>query len=73
MPNVIVRLNYQALGQTTQAAIETLTSEIAERCGDGYVGDVIWTDRPHGAVRAVTRKAHVDNARNNTILKAAQG
>ena len=36
----------------------------------GYVGDVIRTDRPHGAVRAVTRHAKRSNAKHNTLLKS---
>lgn len=73
MSNVVVKLNMDALGAATQGAIEELTAKIATRCGSGYFGDVIWTDRPHGAVRATTYKARLDNARHNTLLKAAQG
>lgn len=36
----------------------------------GYVGDVITTDRPHGAVRATTMHARRSNAKHNTLLKA---
>ncbi|KFI49745.1 hypothetical protein [Bifidobacterium biavatii] len=36
----------------------------------GYVGDVIKTDRPHGAVRATTRYAKRSNAKHNTLLKS---
>lgn len=70
---VIVKLNFPNLAATTQGAIEDLTSKITERAGEGYTGDVIWTDRPHGAVRATNYRAKLDNARHNTLLKAAQG
>lgn len=73
MPITKVRLNMQALGKLTQPLIEQTTREIAGRAGEGFVGDVIWTDRPHGAVRATTFKAKRDNAKNNTLLKAVQG
>ena len=53
--------------------IEEKTAEIAARAGKGFVGDVIMTDRPHGAVRAETYKARAKNARENTLLKAVQG
>jgi hypothetical protein len=68
-----LELDYEAIARLTEDAIEQKTQEIAARAGDGYAGDVIWTDRPHGAVRATTYEARVDNARNNTLLKAAQG
>ena len=73
MTNVRLDLDYEAIARLTEDAIEQKTQEIAARAGDGYTGDVIWTDRPHGAVRATTYAARVDNARNNTLLKAAQG
>lgn len=73
MPVVKVSLNMQALGKLTQPLIEQTTREIAGRAGEGFVGDVIWTDRPHGAVRAETPKARASNARHNTLLKAMQG
>lgn len=68
-----VKLNFEALASMTQALIVERTRQIAARAGDGYEGSVIWTDRPHGAVRATTFKAKRGNAKNNTLLKAVQG
>ncbi len=73
MGEVKVKLNMGALSDITRGPITDLTQQIADRCGDGFVGDVIQTDRPHGAVRAVTRAARDRNRRENTILKAALG
>jgi hypothetical protein len=70
---VRLELDYEAIARLTQDVIEEKTQEIAGRAGEGYTGDVIWTDRPHGAVRATTIEARLDNARHNTLLKAAQG
>lgn len=71
--DVRVRLDFKALASMTQDLISQRTLAAAARAGEGYVGDVVWTDRPHGAVRAETRKAREDNARNNTLLKAVYG
>lgn len=68
-----VKLNREALVALTWPMIEEKTAEIAARAGKGFVGDVIMTDRPHGAVRAETYKARAKNARENTLLKAVQG
>ncbi|WP_368388696.1 hypothetical protein [Schaalia turicensis] len=68
-----VKLNREALAALTWPMIEKKTAEIAARAGKGFVGDVIMTDRPHGAVRAETYKARAKNARENTLLKAVQG
>lgn len=68
-----VKLNMEALVALTWPMIEEKTAEIAARAGKGFVGDVIMTDRPHGAVRAETYKARAKNARENTLLKAVQG
>lgn len=68
-----VKLNRETLVALTWPMIEEKTAEIAARAGKGFVGDVIITDRPHGAVRAETYKARAKNARENTLLKAVQG
>lgn len=68
-----VKLDFEALASMTQDLIVERTRQIAARAGDGYEGSVIWTDRPHGAVRAETPKARAQNAKNNTLLKAVQG
>lgn len=36
----------------------------------GYKGDVIKTDRPHGAVWAADKHACASNAKYNTLMKA---
>lgn len=69
--DVKVDLDFPALAAMTKTLINERTRAIAAQAGDGYLGDVIWTDRPHGAVRAITAKAGRDNARHNTLLKAA--
>ena len=58
-----------------RADIERRTRAIAHAAdamqnAKGYVGDVIDTDRPHGAVRAATVHARRSNAKHNTLLKA---
>ena len=73
MGKVKVKLNASALTALTLPAIEQLTQEIAARAGEGFVGDVIITDRPHGAVRAETIQAKTKNAYHNTLLKAMNG
>lgn len=73
MSYVKVEIDFEALARMAEDLINQRTAEIASRAGDGYVGDVIWTDRPHGAVRAGTVKASRSNAKHNTLLKAAQG
>lgn len=71
--NVKVELNFHNLAKATEGVVTQYTDAIAGRAGEGYMGDVIWTDRPHGAVRATTYKARVDNAKHNTLLKAVHG
>ena len=71
MEKVKLFIKFDNLAATTQPLVEDTTSRIASAAGDGYVGSVIWTDRPHGAVRATTYKARRDNYLNNTLLKAA--
>ena len=68
-----VKLNREALATLTRPMIEEKTAEIAARAGKGFVGDVIMTDRPHGAVRAETIQAKRKNAKHNTLLKAMCG
>ncbi|QPK80817.1 hypothetical protein G7Y41_07085 [Schaalia sp. ZJ405] len=67
-----VNLNFQALAEMTSDLVEEKTQEVASRAGEGFIGDVVWTDRPHGAVRASTKDAAQRNARENTLLKAVQ-
>lgn len=76
MKKVKFQINYGALGAATRPHIERLTSQIAQNAGEGFVGDVRpgrgRGHRPHGVVRANTYKAQARNARDNTLLKAAQ-
>lgn len=67
-----VKLNASPLTALTFPAIEQLTQEITARASEGFVGDVIMTDRPHGAVRVETPAARRLNAKENTLLKAVQ-
>lgn len=71
--SVKVKINGDALTALTRGVIEEKTAEIAARAGEGFVGDVILTDRPHGAVRAETYEARLRNARDNVLLKAVLG
>lgn len=70
---VKIELNADTLNALTKPAIEQLTQEIAARAGEGFVGDVIITDRPHGAVRPATVHARRSNLKHNTLLKAVNG
>jgi hypothetical protein len=67
------KLDWKAITEMSRPMITEKVTQIASRCGPGYVGDVITTDRPHGAVRPTTFEAKRDNAKNNTLLKAVQG
>lgn len=66
-----VRLNLDGLSALTQPLVEDEVERIASLVGEGFTGDVVRTDRPHGAVRATTRQAREANARDNRLLKAA--
>ena len=71
MSRTKVRLNLEGLSVLTQPVIEGEVERIASLAGEGFTGDVIQTDRPHGAVRATTSQAREANARDNRLLKAA--
>lgn len=71
MGKVKLFIKFDNLAAITQPLVEDTTNRIAIAAGDGFVGDVIWTDRPHGAVRAETIQAKTKNAYHNTLLKAA--
>lgn len=59
-----VRADIERRTQAVTAAANGMTQ------GGGFVGDVITTDRPHGAVRAETWRARGSNAKHNTLLKS---
>lgn len=69
-PRAKVRLNMDGLSALTAPVIQAKVEAAAAMAGEGFVGDVIRTDRPHGAVRAATREAAKANARDNRLLKA---
>ena len=73
MGDVKLKINSTTLTALTLPVIEQLTQEITNRAGEGFVGDLIITDRPHGAVRAETIQAKRKNAKHNTLLKAMGG
>lgn len=68
--SVRVELDLKVLGKLVEPTIRKHTARVAAACGEGFEGDVIWTDRPHGAVRAVTPKAKRANRKHNILLKA---
>lgn len=80
MARITVRLNRSGVldvlnSPGVRADIEARTQAVTQAArgmhdAKGYVGDVITTDRPHGAVRAVDRHARRSNAKHNTLLKA---
>lgn len=69
---VEVKIDFKALSEMARPIVESTTDAIAAQCGDGYVGDVTTTDRPHGAVRPDTYRARASNGKHNTLLKAVQ-
>ncbi|MGE8691838.1 hypothetical protein [Bifidobacterium bifidum] len=80
MPRPKVKLHSQGVFEVLNCQgvrndIERRTTAIRDAANSmhnakGYEGDVIATDRPHGAVRATTRHARRSNAKHNTLLKA---
>ncbi|MCD4549678.1 hypothetical protein [Schaalia sp. lx-260] len=66
-------INFDELARALEPVIEQKTRDLATRAGEGFVGDVVWTDRPHGLVRTATEHARERNARENTLLKAVHG
>lgn len=64
------KLDYEAIGKISMQAVDDAVLAAADRAGEGFEGDMIWTDRPHGAVYATTFKARRKNATENTLLKA---
>lgn len=67
------KLDYEAIGKMAVGVVDDAVLDIAERAGEGFEADMIWTDRPHGAVYATTFKARRRNAKENTLLKAVFG
>jgi hypothetical protein len=63
-------LDYEAIGKMSMQAVDDAVLAAADRAGEGFEGDIIWTDRPHGAVYATTFKARRKNSKENTLLKA---
>lgn len=56
-----------------QKILNEKATSIKNRCGDGYEQDsYIGKNRAAATVRAVTKKARIDNSDNNTLLKAVR-
>ena len=80
MPRIRVRTNRRGILDVLNSPgvrkdIETRVDAVTRAAqgmhdAKGYTGDVIATDRPHGAVRATDMQARRSNARHNTLLKA---
>ena len=64
------KLDYEAIGKMSMQAVDDAVLAAVDRAGEGFEGDSIWTDRPHGAVWADTFKARRRNAKENTLMKA---
>jgi len=67
------KLDYDAIGHIVNGVVDDAVLAAVERAGEGFEGDLIWTDRPHGAVYADTFKARRRNAKENTLMKAVYG
>lgn len=65
------KLDYEAIGKMSMQAVDDAVLAAVDRAGEGFEGDIIWTDRPHGAVWATTFEARRLNAKENTLMKAA--
>jgi hypothetical protein len=65
------KLDYEAIGKMAFDVVDETVVAVANRAGLDFDGDIIWTDRPHGAVWATTFKARRLNAKENTLMKAA--
>lgn len=64
------KLDFDAIGKMSMQAVDDAVLAAVDRAGEGFEGDIIWTDRPHGAVWADTFKARRRNAKENILLKA---
>lgn len=64
-------LDYEAIGKMVFDVVDETVVAVANRAGLDFDGDIIWTDRPHGAVWATTFAARRLNAKENTLMKAA--
>lgn len=64
------KLDFEAIGKISMQSVDDAVLAAVDRAGEGFEGDIIWTDRPHGAVWADTFKARRRNAKENTLLKA---
>lgn len=79
MSNVKIVLNSQGIQRMlkspeVQALISEKVNNVAQRAGDGFVGDVrIGRRRTVGRVHATSLKAHKKNMKNNILLKALGG
>ena len=54
-----------------QSILTGKASAIQSRCGSGYKQDIyVGTNRANAMVYAATKKAKIENKKNNTLLKA---
>lgn len=65
------KLDYEAIGEMAFDVVDETVVAVANRAGLDFDRDIIWTDRPHGAVWAATFEARRLNAKENTLMKAA--
>ena len=65
------KLDYEAIAKMAFDVVDETVVAVSNRAGLDFDGDIIWTDRPHGAVWATTFKARLLNAKENTLMKAA--
>lgn len=65
------KLNYEAIAKMSFDVVDETVVAVSNRAGLDFDGDIIWTDRPHGAVWATTFEARLLNAKENTLMKAA--
>lgn len=65
------KLEYETLAKMSFDVVDETVAAVSNRAGLDFDGDIIWTDRPHGAVWATTFEARLLNAKENTLMKAA--
>ena len=76
MSNVKFKLNRAGVRELLRSSEMTnvccgYAEDIRNRCGEGYeVSTYTGTNRVNTSVMAATTEARIDNARNNTLLKA---
>jgi len=66
------KLNRLSVHPKMQALLTHAAQQIAQACGEGYVGvaSTTYHKRARAAVIAVTHEARHDNKKNNTMLRS---